>query len=380
MPDKDHIIAIIFRYMTSSLTEEERKELSAWKEASEENRVFFEKLTSKETFMAKKEIYGKVNPGEAYQVFLKHTRKGRYRKRWIKVIGYAAIWLLLVCVGVMFYPQEASVGTVAERIEVGSSKAVLLMSGGKSVYLDDFKPDVRDLPSYVEVVDSNSQLIYQEKGDTVREYHELQVSRGGEYKLTLPDGTFVYINSASTLKYPTRFDGDKREVYLSGEAYFEVTKDVEKPFYVVTDHIRVKVYGTAFNINTHDPDYTRAVLVEGKVGVNIVGKCEEMILTPSRMAVFDKKRNILDVQDVNVQQYVAWKDGLFVFEDERLEKIMDKLALWYDCQVFYLNQKSRDICFTGYLKRYDEIDHILTAIASTVSVSFEINGKTIVVN
>lgn len=379
---KDHIINLIFRYLTNNLTEKEKNELSSWQKVNEENRIFFEKLTSKETFISKKELYKKVDTQQALSAFLKHSRRKRFSVRLRKACGYAAFIIILLTVGIIFYPKETPVYFTPEKIETGSPKAVLLITGNKSIHLETVKDPSKELPSYMQIVDSNSQLVYQENQNisTAKEYHELQVSRGGEYKLTLPDSTFVYINSASTLKYPTSFDLDKREVYLSGEAYFEVTKDTQRPFYVVTDNIQIKVYGTTFNINTHDPNYTQTMLVQGKVGINIIGEKEEIILHPSQLALFDKKQHKIDIHNVNPHQYIAWKDGLFVFEEEPLEKIMDKLSLWYDCQVFYTNQSARNIRFTGYLKRYEQIDKILKAIASTVSVSFEIKGEIISVN
>lgn len=380
--NKDHIINLIFRYLTNNLTEEEKNELSSWQKASEENRIFFEKLTSKETFITKKELYEKVDTKQALTVFLEYPRRKRFSVRLRKACGYAALIIILLTIGTIFYSKEPPVKFTPEKIETGSPKAVLLITGNKSIHLEALEEPSKELPPYMQIVDSNSQLVYQEKQGivTTREYHELQVARGGEYKLTLPDGTFVYINSASKLKYPTSFDFDKREVYLSGEAYFEVTKDSQRPFYVTTDNIQVKVYGTTFNINTHDPDYTQTVLVQGEIGIQIIGEQEEIILHPSQLALFDKKQHKIDIRNVNPHQYMAWKDGLFVFEEEPLEKIMDKLSLWYDCQVFYTNQTARNIRFTGYLKRYEQIDKILKAIASTVSVSFEIKGKTISVS
>ena len=381
LKNKNQIIDMIFRYLTNNLTEEEKEELHSWKESNETNRLLFEKLTSNKTFIAKREMYRHVNTQHALKTFLQHTRKRRLSLHLKIVCRYAAIIIVLFTIGLILYPKKQAIETTSEKIETGSPKAVLLVSGGKSIQLQTQEHTTNELPSYVQIVDSNSQLIYNKKQDitTPKEYHELQVSRGGEYKLTLPDGTFVYLNSASTLKYPTCFDPDKREVHLSGEAYFEVAKDPNKPFYVITDNIQIKVYGTTFNVNTHDPDYTSTVLVQGKVGVSIVGKKEEIILNPSQLALFDKKQHKIDIQNINPQQYIAWKDGLFVFEEEPLEKIMDKLALWYDCQVFYTNQESRNIRFTGYLKRHEQIDKILKAIGSTVSVSFEIKGKTILV-
>ena len=125
------------------------------------------------------------------------------------------------------------------------------------------------------------------------------------------------MNSASELKYPVRFDEKERKVCLSGEAYFEVTKDSNRPFYVVTEEMQIRVYGTEFNVNTHQPGKIHTVLVGGEVGIKKRGAVEEVTMKPGQLASFDREAGTFEVKEVDVRQYVVWKDGYFTFENER---------------------------------------------------------------
>lgn len=382
--DKEHIISLITGYLTGTLSEREQAELESWLEANEKNRQFFRKLTSGDTFSRKRELYQNISPQKALHTFKTHARKKSIARYGRNIVKYTAAIALVVTAGITVYQYNNTreqITSPPQEITSGSPKAILVTAEGETIKLEANRLPSSQLPAYVQVIDSATQLVYNSPADEelTTKFHELQIPKGGEYKLLLPDSTFVYLNSASRLKFPASFGKDKREVYLSGEAYFEVTKDSHRPFYVITDDVRVKVYGTSFNVNTQDREYTRTVLVEGKIGINVMNDPEETILYPNQLALFDKQKGTISVQKVNTRQYTAWKDGLFLFEDEPLEKIMEKLALWYDVHIFYANDNAREICFTGYLKRYGQIDMILKAIQSTVSVSFEIHDKTITV-
>ena len=195
--------------------------------------------------------------------------------------------------------------------------------------------------------------------------------------MILSDGTVVYLNSASELRYPVQFNERERVVYFSGEGYFEVAKDRERPFHVVVDDMRIRVYGTEFNVNTFKETGVQTVLLEGSVGISVKGKQEEYRLKPSQMAEFNRKDLSVDVKDVNPESFVAWKDGFFAFDEESLEDIMNTLARWYDVEVFYVNNEVKNLHFTGHLKRYDQITTILKAIESAVNVKFSVKGRTI---
>ena len=207
--------------------------------------------------------------------------------------------------------------------------------------------------------------------------HILRIPRGGEYTLVLADSTVVFLNAESKLQYPARFEGKERKVYLSGEAYFDVKANPEKPFIVTAGGMDVRVYGTEFNVTAYEGESVRTVLVEGKVGVKTTEGSEEVQLHPGQMA--EREGNGIVVQEVDTYTYTAWKDGKFVFEEENIERIMERLARWYNLNVFYANESGKNQLFNGVLTRFTEVEDILRVIEQTATVEFEIKGNTVIV-
>ena len=175
-----------------------------------------------------------------------------------------------------------------------------------------------------------------------------------------------------------KFSGNERRVYLEGEAYFEVAKNVTKPFIVEANGMEVKVYGTKFNLNTRRVDQMHTTLVEGSVSVKPRGQSEVM-LKPNQQAIFNKLSGRVSVRDVDVMPYVAWHQGNYYFENKSMGEILDELSLWYDIQVFFMNPEMKNERFSGYLPRYEQIDGLLSLIEKTSHVRFEIKGRVIVV-
>ena len=262
----------------------------------------------------------------------------------------------------------------------GTQKAILVTGEGKTVNLNPETADV-EIGEGVKAKNSNHGLIYSDTLTAGIEDTENQliVPRGGEYAIVLSDGTRVWLNSASELKYPVHFAGDMRRVYLKGEAYFQVAHDRQKAFIVVTDDIEVKVYGTEFNINTRVADYVQTTLVRGAVSIKTERSAEKM-LKPDQLAQFNRLTGETEIKNVDVSNYIGWKSGVYIFEDKSIEQIMDELSLWYDIEVFFRNNTSRNRHFSGSLPRYREIDDMLKVIEKTSHVRFEVKGKTIIVD
>jgi ferric-dicitrate binding protein FerR (iron transport regulator) len=226
---------------------------------------------------------------------------------------------------------------------------------------------------------TESSLIYKQGtsriGDNLN-YNSLIVPRGGEYKLILADGTKVWINSESSVRYPTVFAGREREVYLTGEAYFEVAKNPSKPFIVKTDKGDVKVLGTHFNVNSYpDAKSFKATLIEGSVQVN--ANADGKILKPGQQAVINHSGHLSVLEDVNTDQVVAWKNGLIQFHKASLVEIMQQVERWYDIKVIFPNHSS-SLKFTGKMSRNVNLDNLIE-IFKFQGVKFRIEGKTITV-
>ena len=209
-------------------------------------------------------------------------------------------------------------------------------------------------------------------------YNRLTVERGGEYKIELADGSVVWVNSDSELEYPVRFSGNRRVVELKGEAYFAVHSDTARPFVVVANGVEVEAVGTEFCVNSRVRNRVTSVLVEGRI---LVGKqAEKLALQPNQLAVYDcVSEQVVEVRTVDVRKYVDWKTGDFIFSDDRLEEVMEKLALWYNCDVVFEDEALKEVRLSGNMKRYDKIEKFLRFLHLSTGTRFEVKGSTVYV-
>ena len=271
---------------------------------------------------------------------------------------------------------------VKNVMQPGTSKAILMMADGKEVVLEQGQNLNILLNERVRVATSNRGIVYEEhgKGVVTEEYNKLTTPVGGEYSLVLSDGTKVFLNADSELKYPVEFSDGKRIVDLKGEAYFEVHKDSLRPFVVRMNGSEVTVLGTSFNVNTYGDDgqiYT--TLVNGSVRVSSVKNGQAEVLKPGMQSVMDVQSGQLTVREVDVEPYVAWREGRFVFRAMTLDLIMRQLQRWYDFEVFYQNSELKDYEFRGVIKRDMDLDKVLSVIKATTNVDFEVKGKVITI-
>ena len=271
---------------------------------------------------------------------------------------------------------------VKNVMQPGTSKAILMMADGKEVVLEQGQNLNILLNERVRVATSSQGIVYEEhgKGVVTEEYNKLTTPIGGEYSLVLSDGTKVFLNADSELKYPVEFSDGKRIVDLKGEAYFEVHKDSLRPFVVRMNGAEVTVLGTSFNVNTYGDDgqiYT--TLVNGSVRVSSVKNGQAEVLKPGMQSVMDVQSGQLTVREVDVEPYVAWREGRFVFRTMTLDLIMRQLQRWYDFEVFYQNPELKDYEFRGVIKRDMDLDKVLSVIKVTTNVDFEVKGKVITI-
>ena len=267
-------------------------------------------------------------------------------------------------------------------MQPGTSKAILMMADGKEVVLEQGQNLNILLNERVRVATSSQGIVYEEygKGMVTEEYNKLTTPVGGEYSLVLSDGTKVFLNADSELKYPVEFSDGKRIVDLKGEAYFEVHKDSLRPFIVRMNGAEVTVLGTSFNVNTYGDDgqiYT--TLVNGSVRVSSVKNGQAEVLKPGMQSVMNVQSGLLTVRKVDVEPYVAWREGRFVFRAMTLDLIMRQLQRWYDFEVFYQNPELKDYEFRGVIKRDMDLDKVLSVIKVTTNVDFEVKGKVITI-
>ena len=199
------------------------------------------------------------------------------------------------------------------------------------------------------------------------------------WQMTLADGTRVWVNENTVIRYPVAFKSEERRVQLRGEAYFDVAHDGEHPFLVETDGVEVKVYGTEFNVNAYDSTRIQTVLVEGKVGMRVNETGEEVVLKPRQLAEYDKAASHISVTEVSPYAHIAWKNGEFVFDNTTIEEIMERLATWYGIEVFYASEGAKQVRFSGILDRNDSIKHCLKRMEDTGTIHFSVNERSVTV-
>ena len=387
----ENIARLIRHSLTGELSERERVELEAWLRDSEEHQVLFEKIKKEIRISSESSLFRSLNDEVAWQKF-KTTARERKRRVYVRrILTYAAVIVLPLAVvaGFLFLNREK------DTLSIASERVVKITPGGPRVVLITADQTVHELNGVqgqreievekgVVIKQGGANLEYDSLVASVQEValamNTLRVPRGGEFRLKLSDGTNVYLNSASELKYPVRFDEKERKVYLSGEAYFEVTEDSNRPFYVITEEEQPRVYGTEYTATTQPAGKLHTVLVHGTDGIKKRATTGEITMKPGELASFDRNAGTFEVKEVDVRQYVVWKDGYFTFENESLEQILNTLSLWYDVDVFFQSESAKQLVFTGYMKRYNDISKILNAITDVVGVNFTINGKTIIVS
>lgn len=306
-----------------------------------------------------------------------------------KLITAAASILIIFCIGLFYFlkPQKelSKVASHVNKIRPGRNRATLTLASGKTIELSGSKTglvvgstELTYNDGSALVSSNNSSLHKLDHAKTVQLI--ASTPRGGTYQLTLPDGTKVWLNAASTLNFPSKFSDKQRIVTLNGEAYFEVAKDKAHPFIVQSKNQQVQVLGTHFNINSYDdePDI-KTTLMEGSVNVindDLKNNKQQRVLRPGQQLSFTN--NKITVAEVNINDALAWKNNEFVFNDEPIASIMRKISRWYDVDIVFdgidPNEK-----FWGSNPRFADISKVLENLQLTKEVYFEIKGRKIYV-
>ena len=322
-----------------------------------------------------------------WRVLESYRRKGGERRRIAGAWRWVAVFLLPLLRGgtiwiVLGDKQERPV--VAEAVlEAGRSQAVLILAKGERIDLTSGRTD--SLPGQVGVHvlrDSARSVVYERREEQAGnpEYNTLVVPRQGEFQVVLADGSKVYLNSESEIRYPTFFAGGERRVYLKGEAFFEVTSDTSRPFIVNVGEMDVRVLGTRFNVNAYVPERAiRTTLVSGKVRVSDREDKAAVVLEPGQQAVW--KKNGLTMREVDALAVSAWVDGKFYFEEGMtLEEITEQLQRWYDIDFFFASERVKHFVFAGMIKKEYAANEIFSIIEKAARVKFTVNGRTVAVS
>ena len=375
---------MIYRKIEGKLSENENIRFNIWLKESREHQEYYERMQKLYERENVREISGE-EMREAWHTFEQQVRKHRQttRKRhlvWGMSVA-ASVIVVFCCYWFMYHPT-AREEVAVQKIIPGQYSAILEMADGKTYRLGEERYSLQEKTGNRIKIDSTflSYLPTDDARAVSREvvYNKLSIPRGGEYRIELEDGTKVWINSASRLQYPVVFSGDTREVYLEGEAYFEVRRDSSRPFIVHAGEQKVTVLGTSFGITcyTNDVnDYT--TLVSGKVKVELEQGKQVFVLEPGTQVEYNKENGMVRERRVDVAEFVAWKEGKYVFKQKRLEDILSTLSRWYDFEVFYQNSEMKEVLFSGELRRFDDFNYLLRLIERTSDVKFIIDKKVV---
>jgi len=371
---------LITAELTGEIDDADLKELERWKAASTENLALYEEYRSRAFLERKIRFIGQNHWEEAYQNFEDKTRSIKRRKRSLIFYRYAGIIAVLIILGGSFYlfknkRNEDASPVVTQKIHPGGMKAILTCPDGTTVDISDTTYLAFVETGKVNTFSTEEKVTTKEKRE---HFHTITIPRGGEYALTLSDGSRLRMNSESELRIPAHFNESSRDVYMTGEIYFDVAHNATIPFVVHTNQGVIKVVGTSFNVRNYaDEIFMAATLVSGKVAFEAEGK--DTYLSPGEQLKLNKNSGETSVEEVNVGLFCSWKDGRFAFEKQRLEEIMNTISRWYNINVFYENQSMKDILFTGNIRRYEDLDQVVEMLRLINKIDIEINGNSVFV-
>lgn len=380
------IAVLAAKYFQKEISSEEMEALQAWIARKPENRLLFDDLQDQDNReLALKKLKGywmEEAWARTHQKIHKTTQP-----RYIKWLPYAAACLLIT--GFIFFlkaerhtdAKPQAIVSIRKEILPGSSKARLLLANGRSVVLSD-KGDSSFFQGSVTIKQQNGQLAYQGVGDTqTASYNTLITPRGGQYRIVLQDGSRVWLNSASSIRFPTTFDSNTRSVWITGEAYFEVAKDMGKPFTVHVGETTIEVLGTQFDVMAYqDESAVATTLLEGSVKITMPKgnhKRNWTVLKPGQQATINEKDELSILNHSNTQKAVAWKDNLFWFDNDNIQEVMRQLARWYNVTIVI--QGNIPDLFTGRIPRNLTFSKIFEVLQKTGRIHCKIETDKIIV-
>lgn len=371
--------SIIWKVLNAAATEKEQQELDEWLNDQPQNRAYYQRLLAHNQ---KQTVDIQPNEVEAewqkLHTHIQSTKKVR-RFTWLKYAAVAIPFFIALSFW-LFNQKPADQIAESQTFVYENTEVSLTLGNGKTVTLDKANQHILDTVKSIQAVsDSTHQLTYSNNlTEASIEFNTLSVPRGGFYKVQLADGTIVWLNSATELRYPTSFPKATRDVYLQGEAIFEVSKDKTKPFIVHTNQSNVKVYGTVFNVMSYPDDNKESTtLVEGSVSVEKNG--EEYMIEPGEQSTINNDNDSVEIKPVDVNLYTSWKEGIYRFEKTPLIEIATKLERWYNVKFVFKDEASKNKIFTGALLKETSYSFFMELIEEATNVKITIDDHTIYV-
>ncbi len=368
---------LLKRYAEGKCTEEEKALVESW---------YLQYKEENPKILSESEYESDINE------ILKKLGKGNGPRRiilWSYISVAALVLFTLSATLYLFFGKEnrndeyAHKFNVAKDIAPGGNKAVLTLADGSKVNLTDVgNGEVSKQTGFKIVKTASGHLHYiidpsfESKQSQEVTYNTIETPNGGQYQITLPDGSEVWLDAASSLRYPTKFSKNERKVELTGQAYFEIAKDPSKPFRVISNKQRVEVYGTHFNVNGYkDQLETITTLLEGSVRVSLLNDKVGNLLRPGEQAKLVADR--FEVGPADVDEAIAWKNGYFVFPDEDVSAVLNKIARWYDVEVI-CDKRLEGTKIGGTISRSKNLSEVLRVLQLTKKIKFKVEERRIV--
>ena len=386
----ENIVALIDKCLSGKATPEEKELLNKWYHSFNDAAVDV-RLTSMQN---EEQIAERIKLRLLSTVQNSTVAKAeRPHRIWWRIPAAAAVFLLIASsIFFTFNPKnkkqelvktELNRPTPVNDIAPGGNKAVLTLADGSSIVLDSAANGTLTQQGNIKVQKlDNGQLAYTVNGKQVTEndeafYNTISTPRGGQYQVTLADGTQVWLNAASSIRFPVVFTGAERKVEITGEVYFEVAKNAAIPFKVKTAASEVEVLGTHFNVNAYDDEAAvKTTLLEGSVKIIAAGQPIKY-LQPGQQSAINKQGTITVLNNADIEEALAWKNGRFQFNSADLKSILRQISRWYDVDVVY--KGNVNLHFTGQLTRNDNVSKVFEELVLTGEVHFKIEGKKIIV-
>ncbi|MGV3504931.1 MAG: FecR domain-containing protein [Adhaeribacter sp.] len=385
--DQEKFVQLVHKYLAGEASAEEEKVLFRHYDLLQQQHLEWDPTQMGEEKETRNRLYLQVQR----EIKRRESRWTRSPLSW----AVAASLVLALLSGVLLYraaprPELAVSKNTARplagsEIVPGGNRATLTLGDGTRIDLDQALTGELARQSGMTIRKAaDGRIVYvsaqQKETPAVQlTYHTIETPQGGQYQVMLPDGTQVWLNAGSRLRYPSRFTGGRRQVELSGEAYFEVSPDKAMPFRVLSRNQVVQVLGTHFNVSAYEnEEAVKTTLLEGAVRISLPQGHQSKLLQPGQQAQVGGGSAGIWVQAVEVEKAVAWKNGYFMFEDEDLESIMRQLERWYDVKVTYAGQV-KDIRFGGMVSRSKSLDQALRILELTGNIHFKIEGRRVTV-
>jgi len=359
---------------------ENRHTVDSWIAENERNKDLFDKICSEDTMQKKIHNYKNSDAEQAFDKFLKARTQRSKRRILYRVLSGAAT--IALCLGLWTLvqlqkqkTQPLQVATTEQHAtDMSENKPVLTLGDGTQMNVWGDNLHFKETEKGQKIMLGDSLLSQRDDSTTTESYNTLEVPAMCDFHFTLSDGTKVWMNAASTLKYPTKFAADSRTIFASGEIYLEVAKDAKRPFYVAIDGITIKVLGTSFNIRAYENENdTKVTLIEGKIAAQTNDK--EYTLTPGKQLKRGKTFGGVGIRTVDPTEIIAWTKGYYVFKKSRLQDVATTLQNWYGVTIMMTSEISSTTTYTGVVNKKESLDVFLRRLEEVSNVRCSRNGK-----